>query len=72
MKGLETTTYEEQLKELRMFTLEKTHFKRKHDRFFKNTKKNCLMEEVLDLFNAVLEDTIRAKDWKLNFELFIV
>lgn len=66
VKGLESTTYEKGLKELRMFTLEETHFKRKHDSFFKNTINNCLMEERLDLFNAFLEDTIRAKEWKLN------
>lgn len=73
MKGLETATCEEQLKLLRMFTLEKTNFKRNMIAFFpQNTEKNYLMEEGLDLVNAVLEATIRVKEWKLNLELFIV
>lgn len=71
MKGLETATCEEQLKLLRMFTLEKIDFKRNMIAFFfQNTVKNCLMEEGLDLVNAVLQVTIRAKEWKLNLELF--
>lgn len=72
MKGLETATCEEQLKLLRMFTLENTNFKRNMIPFFQNTEKNCLMEEGLDLVNAVLENTMRAKKGKLNLELFII
>lgn len=72
MKGLETTTCEEQLKLLRMFTLGSTNFKRNMIAFFQNTEKNYLMEEGLGLVNAVLEDTMRAKEGKLKLELFII
>lgn len=39
VKGLETTTCAERLKELRVFTLEKTHFKRKYDSILKTLKR---------------------------------
>lgn len=42
--------------------LGKDTFKRKQDSFLKNTKKNCLIEEGLDLVNAVPEDAIRIKE----------
>lgn len=72
VKGLETATCEERLKLLRMFTLEKTNFKRNMIVFLKNTEKNCLMKVRLDFSNADLEDTIRAKEYKLNLDLFMV
>lgn len=71
MKGLETTACEERLKLLRMFTLEKTHFKRNMIVFLKNTEKNCLMKVRLD-FQCCSKDTIRAKEYKLNLDLFMV
>lgn len=40
--------------------------------FLKNTEKNCLMKVRLDFSNADLEDTIRAKEYKLNLDLFMV
>lgn len=60
VKGLETATCKERWKDLRMFTLENTHFKRKQDSFLRNTKKNCLTEE--SLVNAVPENAIRIKE----------
>ena len=46
MKGLETTACLKGLKELRMFTLEKTRFKRKHDSILKTPKRtiSCKMD----------------------------
>lgn len=42
--------------------LGKDTFSEEHDTFFKNTEKNCLVEERFDLFNVTLQYTFKAKE----------